>query len=208
MNHMGQINPQAQERLTEIQVKTQIELEKEAAKVKIQNDARLEFEHKKMYLQESRRQIRAASYIAVSIEENGEIQAKIKNLILDFPSRPIVNFCFDMMVNLKSSEGDGGIYGLQLVIGNTPRQIYMNAQKVGNMEYIMRKIREVGGQIFTNIDKNQKNFVASLWTELLRNCTETVIVPANRGWIRDGKRHYRYVDGRAILWDEILRKAK
>lgn len=207
-NYNGQIPPHVQERLNELQVKTQIELDKEASKSKIQNEARLDFEQRRMCLQESRRQIRAASYTVVRIEENGTLQATVKNAMLDLPSRPIANFEIDMIVNLKSSEGDGGIYGLQLVIQNVQKQIFLNAQKVGKLEYLMRKIMAVGGQIFADTEKNRKNIIASLWPELLKRCAETVIVPANRGWIRDGKKHYRYVEKEAILWDEILRRAK
>lgn len=43
-NYQGQITPQAQERLGELQVKTQIELEKESAKIRIQNEAKFDFE--------------------------------------------------------------------------------------------------------------------------------------------------------------------
>lgn len=207
-NYLGQIPPHVQERLNELQIKSQIELEKESAKIRIQNDARLDFEQRKMCLQESRRQIRAASYTVIRIEENGALQATVKNALLDLPSRPIANFDVGVMMNLVSSQGDRGIFGLQLVIGNTPKNVYLNAQKMNKIEYFLGKITSAGGRIFADTEKIRKNIAISLWTELLKRCAETVIVPANRGWIRDGKNHYRYVEKEAILWDEILRRAK
>lgn len=202
------LNEQAQDRLNELQMRKQIELNNEVAKANFLNDSRMELERRKMCLQEYKRQVRAVSYTEVSLKGDGTIEAKEKSALVNLPKIPITNFSFEAIANLVSSDGGCGIYGLELIIDNKSVQIFLNAHKVGRPEYFMKKITEVGGRIFADTNKKCKNIIMGLWSELRKQCKDTVVVPTHIGWIIDKQERYRFVEEGKMLWSDVIKRAK
>lgn len=207
-NQLYESDEQMQKRLNELQVRKQIELSNEVAKANFRNDSRMELERRKMCLQEYKRQLRAVSYTEVSLKEDGTIEAKEKNAIVNLPKIPISNFSFEAIANLVSSDGECGIYGLELIIDNKQVQIFLNAHKMGRPEYFMKKITEVGGRIFADTNKKSRNIIIGLWSELRKQCKDTVVVPTHIGWITDKQERYRFVEEGRMLWSDVIKRAK
>ncbi len=202
-----QLNIPAQERLNEASIRDQMELNKLAVREQILNSAKLELSERKMQMQEYRRAVKSTNYTVVSISQIGVPKIEVKNDLITLPERSIANFRFDDIVELVSSDGEKGIYGLRISIEGTPIQVFLNAEKMGKPEYFMRKLTMVGGQILADKEKDRRNILISLWAELRRRCNQTLIVPVAAGWIKE-ETSYRFVKEGAVLWDQIIRRAK
>lgn len=202
-----QLSISAQERLNEASIRDQMELNKLVAREQILNNSKFELTERKMQLQEYRRAVKNASYTKVSVSEEGEIKTEVKNDLLALPKRPIANFLFDDIVELVSSDGERGIYALGLTIDGRQEQIFLRDERMGKTEYFLKKITSVGGRLFVDREKDRRNILIGIWSELRRRCSKKMIIPVARGWLKE-ENEYKFIKEGALLWDEISRRAR
>lgn len=186
----------------------QMDISKLIAKEQIVNQSRIELAWQKMQMQEYRQAVKDASYTVVSVNNDGMIETKSQNAFVNLPKRPITNFCFDIMVKLVSADGDEGFFGLQIAINGKAVQIFLDAEKMGRPDYFMKKLTAVGGKILVDKERDRRNILTGLWVELLGNCKEVLTVPTRIGWMADPDKGYRLVKEGALLWQDIIRRAK
>ena len=123
------------------------------------------------------------------------------------PKRPIANFLFDDIVELVSSDGERGIYALGLTIDGRQEQIFLRDERMGKTEYFLKKITSVGGRLFVDREKDRRNILIGIWSELRRRCSKKMIIPVARGWLKE-ENEYKFIKEGALLWDEISRRAR
>lgn len=171
------------------------------------NDAKMALAYRKAELQEWKKERQKARYESVAISENGEIQRTVQNAFVKVPDYNCVNFQFVQLRTVISTEGDEGIYQLQLQIGKAVKVIILDSEKIGNPAYFFRKLIESGGVIFMSKKRERENFLIHLWALLLSLCKAKIIVPAHVGWnIFQGK--YKFVEEGDMLWEDLLKLAK
>lgn len=171
------------------------------------NEAKLSLAYGKMTLQEWRKEQQKMRHECVSISENGEIKRTVENAIVKVPECSCVNFQFISLVEMLSTEGDEGLYRLQLRIGQNVKTFVLDAKKMGSPKYFTRKLTEAGATILLDKQRDRENFLVQLWSLLLSLCKERVLVPTCVGWNKvRGK--FKFVEEEAMLWEEMKKSAK
>lgn len=188
--------------------KSQIEVEKAVWKQHLLNQEKIDFEQKKIRLQEYRKEMQKAKYEEVYFIAQGEIEVRTKNLLVDAPKRRLSNFQFKNIFRLKSTDGNDNFYLLELFANMKNIQVFLNGEKVGKPDYLMKKITEVGGEIYANKRRERENILIALWTKMCSLCEKTIIIPSHIGWIRDGNKGYKFIEKEDLLWEDIVKKAK
>lgn len=184
------------------------EIEKSIRKERLMNEERLNFVAKKIQIQEYRKELQKASYEEVYFGTQGEVEVYAKNAIVDVPRRKLANFQFRRIFRLTSSEGDDGFYLVELFANMKNVQIFFDGEKVGKPDYLMKKIAEVGGEIYANKRRERENILIALWAKMYSLCEKTIIIPSHIGWIRDTKEDYKFIGKGDLLWEDIVKKAK
>lgn len=204
------MNPKMQEELWKSFVKNQWDVNKTVAKEQILHESRMRLAYEKMQMQEYRREMRKARHSAVVIREDGELEIRVQNPMVKVPDRRCANFKFLDILRLESVDGDGPIYVLFLEIKKAEQHIYLTGEKVGKGEYLLKKITEVGGQIFVESHKKKVDFLLDFWTAICSFLSDQdkVLLSVSPGWITVDKNVYRFVEGGETLWKDMVRKAK
>lgn len=207
---MKNLSPKTQEDICGYYMKNLLDVNKTAAKEQILNESRMELAYEKMQMQEYRREMRKARYLKLMIREDGELEIQVQNPMIKVPDRRCANFKFLDILRLESVEGDGPIYVLFLEIEKAEQHIYLTGEKVGKGEYLLKKITEVGGQIFVESHKKKVDFLLDLWTAICSFLSDQdkVLLSVSPGWITVDKNVYRFVEGGETLWKDMVRKAK
>ena len=207
---MKNLSPKTQEDICGYYMKNLLDVNKTAAKEQILNESRMELAYEKMQMQEYRREMRKARYLKLMIREDGELEIQVQNPMIKVPDRRCANFKFLDILRLESVEGDGPIYVLFLEIEKAEQHIYLTGEKVGKGEYLLKKITEVGGQIFVESHKKKVDFLLDFWTAICSFLSDQdkVLRSVSPGWITVDKNVYRFVEGGETLWKDMVRKAK
>ncbi len=207
---MKNLSPKTQEDICGYYMKNLLDVNKTAAKEQILNESRMELAYEKMQMQEYRREMRKARYLKLMIREDGELEIQVQNPMIKVPDRRCANFKFLDILRLESVEGDGPIYVLFLEIEKAEQHIYLTGEKVGKGEYLLKKITEVGGQIFVESHKKKVDFLLDFWTAICSFLSDQdkVLLSVSPGWITVDKNVYRFVEGGETLWKDMVRKAK
>ena len=149
-----------------------------------------------------------ARYIEILIDADGQLKYEVHNPLLKVPPREIANFRISGLTELRSSEGEEGIYLLKIQVGEVMRDIYISSDKAGKPKYLLKKITSVGGRIFTNKATEQMAILEGLWSTLVACCQEKRVIPSHCGWIRSEEDKFIFVESGEILWKEVMQKAK
>lgn len=203
------IYPEVQRNIEELYAKKNIEIGAAVTKEACLNDVRFDLLRRKTELQEYRREVAKGNHLEISIGNNGEIEAHVKNAFVKIPTRKISNFHFVEGYELKSSSGEKGFYYLLISLdGGKHIHIFLNTKKMGRIQYFERKITEFGGIILANTRKERENILIGLWAEICRKSKGILEVPVREGWISGHDSKYRFVERGEILWDTVVSLAK
>ena len=196
-----------QNRLAEYGYRKAIERDMAIDKEWKMNDAKMSLAYRKIELQEWRKEKQKARYESVAISENGEIQRTVHNAIVEVPDYKCVNFQFIQLSTMVSTDGDRGLYQLQIQIGKKLKRIILYEKKMGNPTYFFRKLTEAGSVILITKKRERENLMIHLWSLLLSLCESEYIVPTHVGWVAfQGK--FRFVEEEEILWKDLSEQAK
>jgi len=124
------------------------------------------------------------------------------------PQQRVSNFRFGIIFNLVSPEGEGGIYGLQLIVNEKDKYIFLDAEKIGKPNYFLKKITAKGGQLLVDKRVQRENILIRFWAILYDLCQETIVIPTHRGWMKKQNDEYKFVKEGEMLWEDVLRQAK
>lgn len=205
---LNSANLEMQTELQQYDMKNRMDVNKAIAMEYALNEAKLDFVQKKMRTYEFWKEARKASYVNVYIGAEGELEAETKSALVQLPKRKVANFNFAGIAYLQSDKGADGIFWLNIRIGNDEKTIFLKENKVGNLDYFMKKIVAVGGKFFANKEKEKKDLLAALWAGLCIRCESVIIVPEKKGWYRDEIGNYKFAEESDMLWLDVLEKAK
>ena len=172
------------------------------------NQQRMDLAQQKMRLQAYRKEAEKARYSEVVIGQGGEVEIVIKNPLVVVPQRKVANFRCSPLIRLESSDGDEGYFRLGIEIDGKCRDIILDGGKVGKVSYLLKKINAVGGRIFADKKSEAEQIVKNLWSTLLGECQQTIVIPACTGWIMDEERKFKFIEEDQELWEQIRNKAK
>lgn len=187
---------------------SELEIEKSIRKERLMNVERLDFIGKKIQMQEYRKEVQKANYVEIQLGYEGEIAMETRNVLVSIPQHKIVNFCFDNLVRLISSDGEYGFFRLDLHIDLKKIQIFLDEKKVGKSKYLMKKIVEAGGNIYADRRVIQENILLAFWAKISSICKKREIIPSNVGWIKDVDGNYKFIQKGDMLWKDVLEKSK
>lgn len=205
---LSSANLEMQTELQQYDMKNRMDIDKAVALEYALNEAKLDFAQKKMQMYEYWKEARKASYVNVYIGTKGELVAETKSALAQFPKREVANFNFAGIAYLQSDKGADGIFWLNIRIGNDEKKIFLKENKVGNLDYFMKKIVAAGGKFLANKEKEREDLLAALWAGLCIRCEKVIIVPEKRGWYRDAMGNYKFAEEGDMLWLDVLEKAK
>ncbi|MGN0512886.1 MAG: hypothetical protein ACI4GD_01310 [Lachnospiraceae bacterium] len=172
------------------------------------NKERIYLAQRKVQLNEYHKENAKARYVEVLVDVDGQLKYEVHNPLLKVPTREIANFRIIQLTELRSSEGEEGIYLLKIQVGEVMRDIYISSDKAGNPKYFLKKITSVGGRIFANKATEQMAILEGLWSTLVACCQEKRVIPSHCGWIRSEEDKFIFVESGETLWKEVMQKAK
>lgn len=171
-------------------------------------------EMKDMYAQrrevrhETQKERAKTKYYEIEIGGAGELKLQTKNSWIDVPERGVANFKYKGLFPLVSSDGDKGIFVLDLEIGNDDFYVYLDESKIAKNNYLMRKITFVGGRIFVNSQKFKEELLKDFWTTIYPLRIGDIIIPTHTGWVELGNNSFKFVEEGETLWQDIIKRAK
>lgn len=180
----------------------------DVTKARCLNEIRDEYAQKKEVRSEIRREMRKAQYNKIVIGETGKLILKTENSWIDVPERKIANFKFLGLFPLISSEGENGIFVLNLEIINVEKYVYLDEAKIGKSGYMFKKITAVGGKIFEKSQKEKESILQNFWTSIYPICTQEIVIPVKHGWVSLGKNNYKFVKEGELVWKDYVKKTR
>lgn len=185
-------------------ISANVKISEEAAKASIKEDVEMRKETRKEY----RRECNRARYCETVIDEDGQISLLPRNKLVEIPKRQITNFRFVDIYELKSIDGDSGIFILEMEVGRRKARLYIDGVKTGKAGYLMNKIVSEGGEVFIQKKSDKEAFVQSLWAVLRGKCKRTLTYSTHTGWIKNKNGSFQFIREGVLLWKHIVEMAK
>lgn len=184
-------------------ISANVKISEEAAKASIKEDVQLRKETRKEY----RRECNRARYIEAQIDDEGSIKITPRNQLVDIPERTGANFQIREIASMQSTDGDGGIFALNVKIREKEKTIYLREDKSGKSQYLADKLAEAGCKVLISKKSERDDFLQSLWVKIREKCVKTRVVPTNIGWVKYNGRFY-FIEEEALLWDSVVKYAR
>lgn len=185
-----------------------LEIEKAVLKEKLLNDEKLDYEQKKIQMQEYKKEVAKMNYLEIGFGAQGELELHTKNALVTVPKCNVTNFLFKGIEKLICSDGRSGFYKLFLLINSRNEEVFLDKRKMGKAEYLSEKITDVGGRIYVNKKTVRENILLDFAAKLIAICEKKQIIPANIGWIKIPEDKYKLIRKGELLWQDIIEKAK
>ena len=154
----------------------------------------LEFREKQWEQEDNRDQIRLENSLArcevAEIDVNGEIHIKTENLTIESSPRRGTNFrCVDTKIYVNAANPHEKIMRLFLkpsmdTSDMEATEVFLDLRKCGKGGYIDKKLEAVGAVIFAKSEAKRKEYARMIVAIIVRECTQTITAPKNRGWYR------------------------
>lgn len=154
----------------------------------------LEFREKQWEQEDNRDQRRLENSLArcevAEIDVNGEIHIKTKNLTIETRPRRGTNFRYvDAKIYINAANQHEKIMRLFLkpsmdTSDMEATEVFLDLRKCGKGGYIDKKLEAVGAVIFAKSEAKRKEYARMIVAIIVRECTQTITAPKNRGWYR------------------------
>ena len=154
----------------------------------------LEFREKQWEQEDNRDQRRLENSLArcevAEIDVNGEIHIKTENLTIESSPRRGTNFrCVDTKIYVNAANLHEKIMRLFLkpsmdTSDMEATEVFLDLRKCGKGGYIDKKLEAVGAVIFAKSEAKRKEYARMIVAIIVRECTQTITAPKNRGWYR------------------------
>lgn len=154
----------------------------------------LEFREKQWEQEDNRDQRRLENSLArcevAEIDVNGEIYIKTENLTIESSPRRGTNFrCVDTKIYVNAANPHEKIMRLFLkpsmdTSDMEATEVFLDLRKCGKGGYIDKKLEAVGAVIFAKSEAKRKEYARMIVAIIVRECTQTITAPKNRGWYR------------------------
>ena len=154
----------------------------------------LEFREKQWEQEDNRDQRRLEKSLArcevAEIDVNGEIHIKTENLTIESSPRRGTNFrCVDTKIYVNAANPHEKIMRLFLkpsmdTSDMEATEVFLDLRKCGKGGYIDKKLEAVGAVIFAKSEAKRKEYARMIVAIIVRECTQTITAPKNRGWYR------------------------
>lgn len=154
----------------------------------------LEFREKQWEQEDNRDQRRLENSLArcevAEIDVNGEIHIKTENLTIESSPRRGTNFrCVDTKIYVNAANPHEKIMRLFLkpsmdTSDMEATEVFLDLRKCGKGGYIDKKLEAVGAVIFAKSEAKRKEYARMIVAIIVRECTQTITAPKNRGWYR------------------------
>ena len=154
----------------------------------------LEFREKQWEQEDNRDQKRLENSLArcevAEIDVNGEIHIKTENLTIESSPRRGTNFrCVDTKIYVNAANPHEKIMRLFLkpILDTSDMEateVFLDLRKCGKGGYIDKKLEAVGAVIFAKSEAKRKEYARMIVAIIVRECTQTITAPKNRGWYR------------------------
>ena len=177
-------------------------ISEEAAKAEIRENMEIRKEYRKEY----RKECRQARYIEAQIDEEGSIKISPRNQLMDMPERTGANFQIREIVFIQSTDGDGGIFALNVKIREREKVIYLKENKSGKSQYLADKLAEAGCKVLISKKSERDDFLHCFWAKIREKCVKTRVIPTHVGWIKYNGQ-FIFIEEGALLWDSVVKYA-
>ena len=124
------------------------------------------------------------------IDKNGEIHIKTENLTIESSPRRGTNFrCVDTKIYVNAANPHEKIMRLFLkpsmdTSDMEATEVFLDLRKCEKGGYIDKKLEAVGAVIFAKSEAKRKEYARMIVVIIVRECTQTITAPKNRGWYR------------------------
>lgn len=166
-----------------------------------------ELDCRRVVRREQIREYRETLYDEICVDINGNISCVKKNSMFTLGSRWVFNITNPCLTNLISSEGDEGVteFCFRLSDGST-REVFFDQKKLSDGKYLLKKLRNVGVEVYINKETKAEQMTCQLMTKLIKTAG-TKIEPAHEGW-NNVNGEFIYRDKGARTWKQIIQLIK
>ena len=188
------------------QERSNIRINEAAQKASIDVKKQLYLEDERFLRRETRRGIKEAEYKEIIVKADGEIQSITKNSLVPQTPREICNFKNPQLYYLLGSNGETGIYLLEVVLNNKERDIFFMADKM-TARYVLNKMRCIGCTVYCRKERDAETFVENLLSYLLVSAKEKKI-PGHIGWNGNVEDGFYFVKEDEQTWRDLVKSAR
>ena len=187
----------------------QISQEVAKATIAVQKDAAIGSQRQTRQMQligfralekEKEMEIRRQQVEVVTIDVNGSLSVQTQNLRIEAQPRKVANFVYAGFAELRSAENDERLFVLQIKINGTLKNVLILPNKIGSATYVLRKLREQGGEIYAFSSAEKKNYICQIMATLMTRNYEIRRIPKFREWFLDDGEIKFY--NRELTWRE------
>lgn len=187
----------------------QIQREMSKATIAVQKDAAIGSQRQTRQMQligfralekEKEMEIRRQQVEVVTIDLDGSLSVQTQNLRIDAQPRKVANFVHAGFAELRSTEHDEHLFLWQIKINGTLKNVLILPNKMGSATYVLRKLREQGGEIYASSPAEKKNYIGQITAKLMSCDYEISRIPPFREWFFDDGKIKFY--NRKLTWKE------
>lgn len=185
--------------------KADIEIRKNA--VKLQQN--LEMRGQIALQNEAEREIRKGQSDVIEILEDGKVVVETRNLRVNMAPRVVANLSNPEMIKLVHAEKPTEyIWMFVGIVKADWKAVFLSLDKLESPRYLMKKIVELGAEIFACSSAEEKWMVKKLVRKLIHDSRRYKWIPEQIGWFVDEDGKIKFYEKEDLTWSYILEKAR
>lgn len=139
----------------------------------------------------------------VTIRENGTLAIETRNLEIPTTARQVCNFSNPHLVCLISENNIESVGLFTCEIGTKDIEIYVNSNRAGDPEYLLRKFNAAGCEIYARNRRLQKEYLLKIWNAVCNTEKCEMMIPYNHGWWKDRDGSWKFAEQSQKIWEEV-----
>lgn len=178
------------------------------AKTTAIEQARINAMYAKSAVKEKEDERRKSKYEEIVVDSTGEIFVRTRNLCIPAKARSIVNFSSPKLAKIvRISKEYEFAFCFEFTIDKRVVDTFFSEEKIGDRNYIYRKIKGAGGTFFCENISRAKGYASDLISRLIPD-SEVRFVPDYPGWMRLPSGKFKFVEKGELTWKTVEKKIR
>lgn len=182
---------------------SQMKLQEEDQRLAIRENHQISLYQKKIQIKEAERERRKSQIDLVEMSADGVLTVRTENLQMATPQRMVCNFKNPEIFVFKRLENREEMrYLFSFECAGEIRKVWLEKEKVGNGNYLLKQLASVGGQILGENLGKRKEYATQIVAMAVTNSKVTEYIPDKKGWYIDEKNNVKFYS-KMYAWEEI-----
>lgn len=197
------------QKLIDLSLQAQKEIYVNATKEQNKMICQTQLAEKKIWLQEIKAEHQRVNYHSIVLDPNGNAIEVYSDSCLKSFEHFICNASnFTLTRLIHFTETSEQIFQIDATLNSKPISIFLNCDRIGNGNYLIRKFVSAGIMFNSDSSSRQKEYAKKLICSLAQYSEQTKIIFDAPGWYLTNEHQFIFIDKEALTWEQTFRKTQ